>query len=189
METRAVLVGWFIWQTGWRMSSGNHGEDWKFKSVMQLFNCVQVTLLQSVKRPKMSSTVHRFCGTSCKWYLKTVRTLESKSTVQESAHVEMILFGCDYTSDTFVLHYKIFDFKMQFIVALRWRKYRGQSELTTLLYSKDVRSIWGRVWHTKQSSQTQYTPKHLAALKTPYLTKNKEIFLNYPDCGLCWKCL
>lgn len=74
METQSLLVGWFIWQTGWRMSSGNHGEDWKFKSVMQLFNCFQLTLLQSVKRPKMSSTVHRFCGTSCKWYLKNVRT-------------------------------------------------------------------------------------------------------------------
>lgn len=139
METQAVLVGWFIWQTGWRMSYGNHGEGWKFKSMMQLFNCVQVTLLQSVKRPKMSSTVHRFCGTACKWYLKTVRTLESKSSVQESVRVEMIPFGCDYTSDLFILHWKIFDFKMPLVAALWWRKYWGQSELTMLLYNKDVR--------------------------------------------------
>lgn len=122
METQAVPVGWFIWQSGWRMSSGNHGEDWKFKSLMQLFNCVQVTLLQSVKCPKMSSTVHCFCGTSCKWYLKTVRTLKSKSTVRESARVEMIPFGCDYAPDLFILHRKISDFKMPFIAALWWRR-------------------------------------------------------------------
>lgn len=86
---------------------------------------------------------------------KTLEQLESKSTVQESARVEMIPFGCDCTSDLFILHCKIFDFKMLLVAALWWRKYRGQSELTILLFSKDVRPIWEKAWHTKQSPQTQ----------------------------------
>lgn len=99
---------------------------------------------------------------------KRYEQLESKLTTQESARVEMILLGCDYISDLFILHWKILDFKMPFVAALWWRKYRGQSEVTILLYSEDVRpdtqnkALRTSSWHlaTEESSRRHtYTQK------------------------------